>query len=70
MLNQDSDRNRQLIKAVGSVSEKDALDAIRTWVAPLFDGLALTAIACAPAKVEALRATLLDNKRLSTPPEV
>jgi Zn-dependent M16 (insulinase) family peptidase len=71
LLNQDSDRNRQLIKAVGSVSERDALDAIRTWVAPLFDdACACTAIACAPAKVETLRATLLDNKRLAASPEV
>ena len=69
LLNQDSDRNRQLIKAVGSVSERDALDAIRTWVAPLFDdACACTAIACAPAKVETLRATLLDNKRLAASP--
>ena len=71
LLNQDSDRNRQLIKAVGSVSERDALDAIRTWVAPLFDdACACTAIACAPAKVETLRATLLDNKRLAASPVV
>jgi len=71
LLKQPSDRNRQLIKAVGSVSERDALDAIRTWVAPLFDdACACTAVACAPAKVETLKATLLDNKRLATSPEV
>jgi len=71
LLDQPPDRNRQLIQAVGDVTESDALDAIRTWVAPLFDdACACTALTCAPAKLEGLKATLLDVTRLSGPPEV
>ena len=69
LLQQDLIRNRQLIKAVGSVSGEDALDAIRTWVAPLFDVLALARRSRARRpKLETSRDT--GQQARMSPPEV
>ena len=68
LLNQDADRNRAYLRAVAAVTERSALDAIKAYVAPLFDdATAATAVACAPAKAAEMAATVVDAAKLVEP---